>query len=186
MRKKIILVVYLALVASFAFTQTKNKDISLSLGFGGLISGDQDINGRVVIDFGVINSRIGISIRNKHLFGYRNFYLQETSTKNVSENFRMNGLFYQYSFFRRSIVKFWFEGGYYIGNYCPCGNYDTVKRPKTGILLPGIGAELKIFRAFYLEISFRHGFYLPTINDAPIGDFGLLANIGIVYNLRLR
>lgn len=186
MRKRIIFVACLLFFVTSAFTQTKNKNISLSLGIGGLISGDVDNLGKALIDFGVINSRVGISIQDKHMFGYRNFYFQEKSTKDVIQRFRMNGFFYQYSLLRKRIVKIWLEGGYYLGNYCPCGNYDTIKKSNTGIFMPGTGGEIKLFREFYLEISFRHGFYLPGITGVPVGDFGLLANFGIVYHLRLR
>ncbi|MFZ4475788.1 MAG: hypothetical protein ACOYPR_11385 [Saprospiraceae bacterium] len=186
MRKRIIFATCLLFVALSGFTQTKNKNISLSLGIGGLISGDVDNQGKAFIDFGVINSRVGISIQDKHMIGYRNFYFQEQSTKDVIQSFRMNGFFYQYSLLRKRIVKVWLEGGYYLGNYCPCGNYDAIKKSNTGIFMPGVGGELKLFRQFFLEISFRHGFYLPGIADAPVGDFGLLANFGIVYQVRLK
>jgi hypothetical protein len=158
----------------------------LTLGLGGLVSGDQDEMGKVFWDFYLINAKLEISVGRRSSVGLRQYTIWEAPVGEDRQRFAVRGLYYQWAYIKRDWVNLWVEGGYYFGNYCPCGISIAFNRPGTALPMIGGGADIRLFDRFYLEFSARHGVHIPAIPNVRFGDFGILAHAGINYRLRVR
>lgn len=155
---------------------------TLTFGTGGLISGP----GNSPFEVFFLNTKISLAVTKKVHIGFRNFDIWERPSTIYEKRFRIRGAYAQLDFFHNKYSYFWAEMGYYFGNYCTCNQLYANVRPRSNVLLPGLGLDFRLFNKFYLELSVRRGFYLPRIENTDIGNFGLLVNAGINYRLRLK
>lgn len=189
-RKITITIAFLLLCQLMAYSQKttwkKHFGRELTLGIGGLASGDQDEMGQLFWNFYLINAKLALSISPRSSVGLRQYTIWEAPVGSERQRFAMRGLYYQWEYIKRDRVNMWLEGGYYIGNYCPCGRSVATNRPGTALPMLGGGADIRLFDRFYVEFSARHGVHIPAIPNVRFGDFGILAHAGINYRLRMR
>ncbi|MEI6411770.1 MAG: hypothetical protein WCR52_20430 [Bacteroidota bacterium] len=158
----------------------------MTLGIGGLISGDFDMNDKYYSDFYLINSKIAVTLTKKISIGLRDYEIWEKPLDKIKAKYRILGPYIQWDYLKIKDLNLWVESGYLIGNYCSCGYSYAIDRPNTTILLIGGGAEVRLFNNFYLEISIRKGLLIPKVSGVDLGDIGLFAHAGINYRLRMR
>ncbi len=88
--------------------------------------------------------------------------------------FLIHGVFGQWGYIVREKTGLWLESDLYVGGYCPRGRLDSaLLRRNTSLRQIGGGSRLRLFTGFRLEISGRHGFYLPKIPGVRISDMGV-------------
>lgn len=160
---------------------------NLEIGFGGIVSGDNDIEGNPYLDFYLLNSHLSIKSSKNTRIGYRNYAILQKPPTQQKTTFLIHGGYFQWDYYRYKGLILWAETGAYIGDFCPCGKlYAAVERPNTSFVQLGLGSSIHLFRGFSLEISGRHGFYVPKLDMVSIGDIGIFAHIGLIYQMRLR
>jgi hypothetical protein len=155
---------------------------TLTFGVGGLATGDASSPFEIVF----LNTKISLAVTKKVHIGFRNFEIWERRSTINEKRFRIRGAYAQWDVYRTNFLYISAEIGYYFGNYCTCNQLYANVRPRSNVLLPGVGTEFRLFNKFYFELSVRRGFYLPRIENTDIGNFGLLVNVGINYRLRLK
>ncbi len=185
-----VMILYLLLGNAVLHSQNlfkhKNFGNELTLGFGGLVSGDTDISGKPFLDTYVLNSKFAIGITRNISIGFRSFQIWQAPPDKEKQRFNVSGLYFQWDFWKLKKVTLWVENGYYIGNFCPCAYSYAISRPNTKVFLLGGGAEIKIFDRFYLELSARQGLHIPKLPGVRIGDFGIFVHAGVNYHLKLK
>ena len=159
----------------------------MTLGLGGLVSGDFNSDGTNETDFYVINAKVAIALGRKTAVGLRNFQIWEATSGRETVKFNALGAYLQWDYVKMKGIRLSLEGGYYFSNYCNCGNPNyATKRANSNFMMIGGGVEFRLFSNFYLELSLRKGLYFPGIENVKSGDIGLIAHGGIIYHLRLR
>ncbi len=159
----------------------------VQIAFGGMASWNYDDDDRRCCEFYLLSSALSIRTSKSTRVGYRNYLIHEKPLRTAATTFLIHGVFGQWDYIVREKASLWLESGLYVGDYCPCGRLEgALVRRNTSFWQIGGGSRFRLFSGFQLELSGRHGFYLPKIPGVRIGDMGIFVQLGLIYQMRLR
>lgn len=131
-----------------------------------------------------LNTNLSTYITKKFVLGISGVFIR-TYQAGVKEDYKLFGGYLQYDVSRKTAYRFYLESGFFAGDYCTCGLYESYREPNLRYLNYGGGLEWKVRPKVSLEFAFISYYILNNIESKYVFNqyvIGLNYVIGKAYN----